>query len=407
MKICSANLYYNVASTIEAPAVFLERMPLLREVPAALASAGHEVSVVQLYPTEAAFTLEGVDYHFVRPKLLDKGWGRVESWANGQAWTRHSPAISAVRKVLSLKPEVAHFHRLTLSTALYLLQMLRGGDGPAIVGQYHGGRLASGWLEHRLQVGGLNQVQKALFPRMKTAERFLDDGLLQESQIVVVADRSTRLTMTSRPEARRESGMEGSPVFLWYDGLEADRDPMTALLGFEKLLASWSKARLYLYYSNDEMLTQLRAYVIANPELAGHIQFRSQASGQSTESIFNSADFLLQSDRSATKGHALLEAMACGVIPVVSDLPPYRQLLDNGRCGFLFPPGDAEAMAKQLLTISPEKIAGRAALVHDWFEAAYSYEAMAGLLLDIYAEAIGQWQIQKSALQEPVAEGSG
>jgi glycosyltransferase involved in cell wall biosynthesis len=213
--------------------------------------------------------------------------------------------------------------------------------------------------------------------------------------------------MKSRPAARQMTGMDGSPIFLWYASLEPDRDPMTAVLGFQMLLSSWSKAQLYVYYDDDQLLPQLRAYVVADPELAPHVHFHRVAPDQATESIFNSADFLLQTDRLDNNGHAVLEAMACGVIPVVSDIPPFRKLVDNGRCGFLFPPGDAEELARELLKFSRGKIAGRAALVHDWFEAAYSFEAMAGLLLDIYAEAIGQRQEQMERLKEPLVEARG
>jgi glycosyltransferase involved in cell wall biosynthesis len=407
MKICIANLYYNVASSTQSPAAFLERMPLLKEVPAALAAAGNQVHVVQLFPAEASFAAQGVTYHFVRPMILERGWAQAASWVKGRAWTRHVPAAGAIRKVLGLQPDVVHFHRLTLGTTLFLLQLLRGNDGPAIVGQYHGDRLTNGWLAGKFQQAGLRQMQKALFSRLDEAEPFLREGLLRRDQILEVCKRSTKLTMKSRPAARRITGMVGSPIFLWYGGLEPDRDPMTAVLGFQMLLSSWPKAQLYIHYDEDRLLPQLRAYVVADPDLSPHVHFRQIMPGQPTESIFNSADFLLQTDRLDRNGHAMLEAMACGVIPVVSDLPLFRRLVDNGRCGFLFPQGDAAEMSKLLLSFSQAKIAGRAALVHDWFEAAYSYEAMAGLLLDIYAEAIGERQAQLEQLREPLAEAGG
>jgi glycosyltransferase involved in cell wall biosynthesis len=406
MKICSANLYYNVASSTESPTAFLDRMPLLKEVPAALAAAGHQVDVVQLFPRQMTFTAAGVHYHFVRPALLERGWAQAAALAKGRTWTRHVPAAGAIRKVLGLQPDVIHFHRLTLGTTLYLLQLLRGNEGPPIVAQYHGGQLTNGWLARKFQVDGLRQVQRALFASQEAAASFVRDGLLQPSQIVEAPDRSTRMTMQSRPEARLATDMGGSPVFLWYANLEPDRDPMTAVLGFQKLLDSWPKAQLYVYYSGDQLLTQMRAYTVADPDLAPHVHFRPAATSQSPESIFNSADFLLQTDRLANNGHALLEAMACGVIPVVSDIPLFRRLVDNGRCGFLFPQGDALELSRQLLSFSRGQIAGRAALVHDWFEAAYSYEAMAGLLLDIYTEAIGERQTQLDHVREPVAETS-
>lgn len=379
-------------------------MPLLKQVPAAMAAAGHRVDVIQLFPTEATFSDAGVRYHFVRPALLERGWAQAGAWIKGRSWTRHVPALRAVRKALGLQPDVVHFHRLTLSTTLYALQMLRGNDGPAIVGQYHGDRLTTGWLARKAQVAGLAQVQKALFARPEAAASFVREGLLRSCQIVEMPDRSTKLTMKSRPEARQATGMRGSPIFLWYANLDPDRDPMTAVLGFQKLLDSWPKAQLYVYYDGDQLLTQLRAYVVADPELAPHVHFRQAATVQAPELVFNSADFLLQTDRLANNGHAVLEAMACGVIPVVSDIPLFRKMVDNGRCGFLFPPGDGLELSKQLLSFSRGQIAGRAALVHDWFEAAYSYEAMAGLLLDIYGQAIGERQDHLDRLQKPVAE---
>jgi len=407
MKICSTNLYYNVEAADKSPAEYLDRMPLLQRVPAALAAAGHDVDVVQLYTSDQTFVADGVLYHFIRPATLEKSVARVEATIDGRIWTRHVPAMRAVRRILDLQPDVVHFHRLGQSNSLYLLQMLRSPNGPAIVAQYHGGRLTGGWLERRIQRASLRQIQRALFARQEDADLFVADGVLREEQVIVVNDKTTDLTMTSRPQARLESRLEGTPIILWYSDLEPERDPMTAVLGFKLLLNAWPDAQLYMFYGGDEMLTQMRAYVIANPELAGHVHFQSQKLGPAREHVFNSADFLLQTDLDDAQEQALLDAMASGVIPVLSDIPLFRKMADNGRCGFLFPPGDGETMAKQLLKFGPGEIAGRAALVHDWFEAAYSYDAMAGLWLDIYTEAIGERMETMSSLGEAVTEGSG
>ena len=357
MKICIANLYYNVAAAQSSPTAFLERMPMLEHLPTSLAAAGHEVHVLQLYPEEASFASQDVDYQFIRPAAAEKVWARAAGRLNGRIWTRHVPATRAARRILGLEPDVVHFHGLTMNTSLRMLQMLRGKAGPAIVGQYHGGRPAEGRVSRKMQKRALKQVQRALFARESAAEQFVKAGMLENRQVVTVMDRSTPMTMASRPEARKESGMHGSPVFLWFANLDPDRDPMTAVQGFEHILRSWPKAQLYVYYDGDALLTQLRAYVIARPALAGHVHFRGRPPDGSPETIFNSADFLLQTDRLANNGHAVVEAMACGVIPIVSDVPLFRSLVDNGRCGFIFPQGEAKAMASQVLRFSPGKIA--------------------------------------------------
>ena len=43
-----------------------------------------------------------------------------------------------------------------------------------------------------------------------------------------------------------------------------------------------------------------------------------------------------------------LEAMSHGVPCIMSDLPAYREVAEDGRCAILFPPGDALALAKEI-----------------------------------------------------------
>jgi glycosyltransferase involved in cell wall biosynthesis len=52
---------------------------------------------------------------------------------------------------------------------------------------------------------------------------------------------------------------------------------------------------------------------------------------------------------------SLFEAMAVGRFPIVTDLPANRPYVETGRSGLLFPPGDAEALARGLeqLAASP------------------------------------------------------
>jgi glycosyltransferase involved in cell wall biosynthesis len=46
---------------------------------------------------------------------------------------------------------------------------------------------------------------------------------------------------------------------------------------------------------------------------------------------------------------SLLEAMACGAFPVVADIAANREWIDDGANGYLFPAGDAGALAEKIL----------------------------------------------------------
>jgi glycosyltransferase involved in cell wall biosynthesis len=61
------------------------------------------------------------------------------------------------------------------------------------------------------------------------------------------------------------------------------------------------------------------------------------------EAIYNGADYFVLGSHSESGGYSLLEAMACGVVPVVSDIPSFRRIV--GTSGELWTPGDSAAFA--------------------------------------------------------------
>lgn len=63
-----------------------------------------------------------------------------------------------------------------------------------------------------------------------------------------------------------------------------------------------------------------------------------------------SADIFVSPAISDGNNVSLTEALACGTFPIATDIPANRQWLEDGVTGFLFPPGDARALARALET---------------------------------------------------------
>jgi glycosyltransferase involved in cell wall biosynthesis len=59
------------------------------------------------------------------------------------------------------------------------------------------------------------------------------------------------------------------------------------------------------------------------------------------------------------RGLVLVEAMAEGLPIVASDIPGPRELVLPGRTGFLFPPGDATALAECLWRLADPSVRSR------------------------------------------------
>lgn len=93
-------------------------------------------------------------------------------------------------------------------------------------------------------------------------------------------------------------------------------------------------------------------------EIKGRVEFLGQVDGIKKDDFFSSIHALvLPSLISAeTFGLVLVEAQAAGLPVVASDLPTgIQDILDKGRAGILFPPGNTEALKKALKSLQCEE----------------------------------------------------
>jgi glycosyltransferase involved in cell wall biosynthesis len=93
--------------------------------------------------------------------------------------------------------------------------------------------------------------------------------------------------------------------------------------------------------------------------------------------------FVLGSHREGS-GYSLIEALACGMTPVVTDIPSFRSLTGDGSIGALWPCGDSRGLTRALTRIAhqPAMRAG----VREHFEKELSAAALGRKLSGMYEE---------------------
>jgi glycosyltransferase involved in cell wall biosynthesis len=133
-------------------------------------------------------------------------------------------------------------------------------------------------------------------------------------------------------------------LFFANRGLEAIYDPLRVLEVFAGLAADWPQARLVI--ANDGALA---AELQARSEALGlrqRVSFVGRLDAESQAAWYRRARWYFSLPRSDSVSVSVLEAMAHGCIPILSDLPANRELVDDGRNGLILAAGECPGRSR-------------------------------------------------------------
>ncbi len=361
MRVVIVNYAGDVAGDAE-PGAVLDVLRGLTGWAQAVRDAGAEVIVVQGAGSDARLRREGIDYVFVAGRFMPR-------------LSRRRMPYRLHRAVRRLAPDVAHVNGLLYAHQARVLRHLLG-PRCALVIQHHGEQPDRG-IARFVQRWGLAAVDGLFFTGLETAEPWHQRRLIRPWQRVFeIMEGSSDFEPTERAAARADTGLEGRPVFLWAGNLDANKDPLTVLSGFELALAELPEARLYMAFRSGPLLGEVRQRIASSKLLGAAVELLGTVAYERMEAYFNSADFLLQGSHKEGSGFALGDALACGTVPVVTDIAPFRYVTAGGSVGALWPPDDAGALSSAILELArrpsgPQRRAARAL-----FESRLSFEAI-------------------------------
>jgi glycosyltransferase involved in cell wall biosynthesis len=116
-------------------------------------------------------------------------------------------------------------------------------------------------------------------------------------------------------------------------------------------------------------------------QLNGQVVLVGRKGHDELRAWYSAADFYISGSHSEGSGYALIEAMACGCIPVVTHIPSYRKMTDNGRLGFLYTPGNSEELFQVLERLTADDALRQE--VGKYFEEKLSFEAIGRSIADV------------------------
>lgn len=249
------------------------------------------------------------------------------------------------RFVKTLTPDI-----VVVSSFLFPLQVIQLraclGKSVKIILQHHAEKPFTGIKKYAQRMAAY-KVDAFLFTARAIGINWVKNGNLDtENKVHELMEVSSVFYPLDKFIAKEKTNVTGSPVFLWVGRLNQNKDPLSAVNAFLKFKAFNPTARLYMIYQTDELLRNIKKLLpIDNSPviLVGKIEHSELLYW------FNSADFFISASHYEGSGTALCEAMSCGCIPVVTDIPSFKKITDDGQYGYLFEPGNEDSLCNALI----------------------------------------------------------
>ena len=159
------------------------------------------------------------------------------------------------------------------------------------------------------------------------------------------------------------------------------KDPLTTLAGFALVLRDHPDAVLHLAWTDAPLHADV---LLAARPLGQRVRLLGRLSRAGARALIGEADALVQSSTREVCGIAVLEAMAAGTPPVVTDIPSFRAVL--GDCGARFAPGDPAGLASGVLRVLADPT--QRARCRARFERELSFDALAERVERVYRELV-------------------
>ncbi|WIG54631.1 MAG: Glycosyltransferase [Rhodanobacteraceae bacterium] len=352
----------------------LERWPSLADIAEMVAGAGIRVSVLQAAFHSARLTRNGVDYRFV-----DIGKAR----SAGEKARRFASMLAGMDVGL------LHAHGLGFVEEAAAIADRMSLAAPIVL-QDHADRPPRWWrrARHRRCFAMASGIA---FTSLEQVRPFAAANLFAPStRFFAIPESSSRFTVGDCDRARAESGLDGDPCVVWVGRLTRGKDPMTVLEGVALAAPRLPDLHLWCAFGAAPMLAEVRARIADDPRLAGRVHLLGEVPHARIETLLRAADFFVSGSRAEGSGYATMEALACGVTPVLTDIPAFRALTGNGRIGHLWPCGDATRLADELFLAATARASPQQVRAH--FDATLSFEAVGRLWSDAYAQVLDGWR---------------
>lgn len=290
--------------------------------------------------------------------------------------------------VQQLQPDVVIVHGLHFPLKVLLLRW-RIGSRIRIIIQHH----AEKPLRHYkgvLQKVVDKFVSAYFFTASEQGNPWLEKRQITDpNKIHEVMEVPSVFYLMDKSEACLRTGMNNAMRnYLWVGRLDANKDPLTLIKAFLEFSIANSNIHLYVIFQSNELIEEIKT-LIAISKVEGQITLVGKIDHTELLYWYNSADFIVSTSHYEGSGIAVCEGMSCGAIPILTDIPSFRMMTGNEKCGLLFEAGIVDELVKALRKSLEMDVEQERAETLLQYTTSLSAEAIATKMIDVSRQVTG------------------
>ncbi|NJM80178.1 MAG: glycosyltransferase [Flavobacterium sp.] len=268
------------------------------------------------------------------------------------------------------------FHSFSFPIRFLILKYLLRNKVKWII-QHHAGEPSKNYIKSFIQKVAYSKADAYLFVSKKQAVNYIKKGLIKSNeQVYEVMECSNSFVLKDKLTCRKELGLEANrKVFIWVGGLDKNKDPMTMLKAIQLHKEKGYDFLVFMFFNKENLLEEVRHFIAEN-DLEETVFLKGKIDNYKLENWYNAADFFISCSFTEGSGVSMSEAIACGCIPVVSNIPSFEFMTDNGKIGLHFNKGSHTDLAQKLILLDNLDIESERIRVHRVFKDKSSYEAI-------------------------------
>ncbi len=372
VKIAYINYYYDMDIS---EADYFTRYPSIHGWCKALAGINLEVTVYQRFNKNSAFKKDNVTYILI----CDERNHSLKFWQSPEAFHR---------KIIRDKSDVIHVNSLNYVFQAFVLKKKLSSS--KIIIQHHAEKHWKG-IKKILQKYFSESADGFIFSSKGIYEEWIkSDSIPVNKNFAEITEGSTYFAASDRNAARNKTGLYGDPVFLWVGRLNKNKDPLTVISGFNLLLNDFPKAMLFMIYSEKNLEKEILSLINGENRLRDSVKLLGRIDHQAIKDYYNSADYFVLGSHYEGSGYSLIEAMACGAIPIVTNIPSFKTITGSGKTGGLWEAGNEESFYQAAKKVMALPLSDESRKAAELFKANLSYETISQKAKEFYERLLNE-----------------